>query len=74
MSVNQYEKLERNLDIYIARKNGETYRKLAIKYDLSQARIQDLVEKMEKKLESMPEIALIVAKKIKKELEEKGGE
>ena len=57
-------KLARNIDIYVAKKNGVTYRELMSTYNLSQARIQAIVDTVESKLPNMPEIGAIVAKKV----------
>lgn len=54
------EKLERNIDIYVERKKGTTYRVLQEKHNLSQARVQDIVAKMEKKLSNMPQLAALL--------------
>ena len=62
------EKLERNLQIYIERKNGKTIRALSEEHGVSLKRISDLVEKVERKIEAMPEIAQLVADRLSKNL------
>lgn len=73
MFLNRREKLERNIDIYIARKKGATYRKLMADYNISYARVQQLVDIMEKRLSNSPELAILLSNKLGKKLIEKEG-